>query len=105
MPPLLIDFDSVLHDDKHPVPGRKMGEPMPRALEAIHLLHSRGYPMKVFTLWATTPAGKKAVESWLVYWKFPPLEVTNIKSAGYIIDDKAIKHLNWQQTIKEIGSL
>lgn len=105
MTPLLIDFDRVIHDFDQPVPGRKMGPPMPRALEAITLLASRRYPVKVFTLWATTPAGKKTVEDWLKYWKFPALEVTNIKSNGWIIDDKAIRFVDWETTIKEISRL
>lgn len=106
MKTLAIDFDRVIHDIDHPVPGRKMGEPLPRATEAMTLLRSRGYVLIVHTLWATTPAGRKACEDWLKYWHVPFDEVTNIKpKADAYIDDKAIKFVDWKQAIKEIGEL
>lgn len=106
MPTLAIDFDRVVHDIDHPVPGRKMGAPMPRAAEAMQFLRGRGYQLIVHTLWAGTPAGKRACEDWLNYWKVPFDEVTNIKpKADAYIDDRAIKHVDWETTIKEIGKL
>jgi hypothetical protein len=103
---LAIDFDRVLHDIDHPVEGRKMGPPMPRAIEAMNLLHRKGYYLIIFTLWATTPGGEKAVAAWLKYWQCPWDEITNIKpKADAYIDDKAIKHVDWKATIKEISEL
>lgn len=100
---IAIDFDRVIHDIDHPIEGRRMGRPLPGALESINKLFSDGHQIIVHTLWATTPAGKIAVEKWLEYWNFPPFIVTNIKpKADYYVDDKAIRHIDWPTTMEAI---
>ncbi len=89
-------FDRVIHDKDAPIPGRRMGAPMKDAVKAMNDLRRAGHTLVIFTLWATTPAGKKSCEDWLKWWKVPFDYVTNIKEPwDLLIDDKAAKHINW----------
>lgn len=101
---LSIDFDGVLHDKAHPLPNRRMGAPLPDAPAALATLRKRGYTLVIHTTMATSPSGAKAVEDWMKYYKLPYDSITAIKpTAAYYIDDKAIKHINWTTTLKELG--
>lgn len=95
---LAIDFDGVIHDIKHPVPGRRMGPPMDGAKEALDEFASEGYKIIIFTVRAGTKSSVKAVEDWLNYYIIPFDEVTNIKpNADVFIDDRAIHFISWKK--------
>lgn len=116
---LAVDFDRVVHDIDQPIPGRRMGEPIPPtnrqsddpfermdAVAAMRYLKSNGCILIVHTLWATTTGGKMACIKWLDYWHVPYDEVTNIKpKADVYLDDRAMKFTNWPQAIKELEAL
>jgi ribonucleotide monophosphatase NagD (HAD superfamily) len=38
-PVIAVDFDGVVHDYKHPLPDRRMGEPIEGAKVALTKLH------------------------------------------------------------------
>lgn len=89
-----LDFDGVLHDYLHPIAGRKMGPPLPGALEAVKSLLARGHRVTVFTSRGNRP---QHVIDWLRYYHFPELEVTNIKQDyDLILDDKARRFTGWK---------
>lgn len=96
---IAIDFDGVLHDYKHPVPGRRMGRPVAGSIEALEAL--RGHELVIFTV-----KPPKVVQDWLAYWKFPPLRVTNTKEDfDLIVDDKAIRFTNWNALLAQLAEV
>jgi phosphoglycolate phosphatase-like HAD superfamily hydrolase len=101
---LAIDYDGVIHDRANPVEGRKLGPPLPGAVEALDDLHAAGHTIIVHTLMATTPSGTRVVEDWLDYYGIEHHGVTAIKpAADFYIDDKAIRHTSWPDTLQQIG--
>lgn len=100
---IAIDFDGVLHDDKHVPPGRKLGPPKPGAKEAVVSLIEKGHLLAVFTRRGSAP---RHVEEWLAYFDFPQMPVTNIKGAfDVIVDDRAITFTDWPRTLALIDGL
>lgn len=98
---LAIDFDGVIHDKDHPLVGRRMGGPIADAKEALIRLKQLGYKIIVFSVWADKP---KVIADWMNYYKIPFDEITNIKpQAKYYIDDKAVRFINWPDTLKFIN--
>ncbi len=91
---IAIDFDGVIHDYRHPVEGLRMGGPVVGALDAIEEYLAAGHEVVVFTQRGDRP---DHVITWLAYYGFPPLTVTNIKSDfDLIIDDRAVTFTNWE---------
>lgn len=98
---LAVDFDGVIHDKAHPLPGRRMGGVLSGAQAALASFIRRGDVVIIFTVMATHPPGKQVVEDWLKYYEIPYTEVTALKpNADHFIDDKAIKHIDWETTLK-----
>lgn len=92
---LAIDFDGVIHDDKHPLPGKKMGPPIMGAKIALMRLKGRGCTIIVHTVRATNP---QHVKDWLDYYEIPYDDVTNIKPvADVYLDDKAVTFTSWEE--------
>ena len=99
---ILVDFDGTLHDIKHPVPGRRMGPPMPGAKEAMDILKQRGNTLIVFSVRGYEPH-RKVLADWLDYYQIPYDDITNIKvQCDWIIDDRAIRHISWANTLLKI---
>lgn len=97
---LAIDFDGCLCSD-YVKPGRRMGEPVDGAIEAMQLLSKQGHTLIIHTCRGDHP---KHVEDWLRYWHIPFERVTNIKpDADRFIDDRAICFKTWQQTLSELA--
>ena len=100
---LAIDFDEVLHDSKHPKPGRTMGPPIEGAKEAMDLLRAQGHRLVIHTVRGGRP---KHVEDWLDYYKIPFDVVTDIKvDAACYLDDKALKFTDWKKALDDIEAL
>jgi hypothetical protein len=94
---ILVDFDNTIHDIKNPVPGRKMGLPLPGAREALLTLKRRRNTIIIFTVRGGTVAGRKIVSDWMTFYKIPYDDITNIKvQSDYIIDDKAVPFSTWE---------
>jgi ribonucleotide monophosphatase NagD (HAD superfamily) len=101
---LAIDWDGVIHDRANPVEGKRLGEPLPGAKEAIEKLVDRGFRVVIFTCVAHTPAGHQAVTDWMEYYDIPCHDVTAVKPvADLYIDDKGLRHKNWSQSLYLIG--
>lgn len=99
-PVLAIDFDGVLHDAKNPIEGRRMGPPMPDAIEGMKKLQSEGYRLIIHSVRAGNP---KHIEDWCKYYGVPYDEVTNVKPiALWYIDDRGIRFRSWLQLVNEL---
>lgn len=98
-PNILIDFDGVVHDHKHPLTARKMGGPIEGAKEALDQL-SPHFVVVIFCTWADTDRNKKIIEDWLFYYNIYFDDITNIKrNAACYIDDKAVRFTNWDEVL------
>ena len=101
---IAIDYDGVIHDHTHPIPGKRMGAPLEGAREALIKL-SKTNDIIIHTVWGDEK-GKQVIADWMKYYNFPELEITNVKPrADCYIDDKAIKHISWEQSLKDIRIL
>lgn len=89
---LAIDFDGVLcGGDVRP--GRRMGDPIEGAIEAMQALKAKGYTLIIHTVRGERP---KHVVDWLTYWHIPFDDVTRIKpNASLFLDDKAYQFCGW----------
>lgn len=95
---LAIDFDGTIHDDAHPVEGRRMGPPIPGAKEALEAYRRKGHTIIIHTVRGGSP---EHIEAWMKYYGIPFDRVTNIKpmkpSADLFIDDKARQFIGWDK--------
>jgi predicted TIM-barrel enzyme len=100
---ICVDFDGVVHDYLNPVPGRKMGPPMEGAVEALERLQDAGYHVVILTVRGDQPG---YIIDWCDYYDVPYNEVTNKKPNAIIyIDDRAIRHINWDLTMQTVKAL
>lgn len=102
---IAIDFDGTLHDIDNPVPGRKMGPPMPGAVEAVKRIAAH-HDIVVFTVRGDQPY----IREWLAYWGFPkPVAITNVKNGAFelIIDDRAVHYSGgidaWRELVDRLA--
>jgi|ERR1039458_2390695 hypothetical protein len=100
---LAIDFNGVLCNRQNVPQGKKLGEPMEGAKEAMDYL-SRGNKLYIFTDMASTSNGWRAVEEWLKFYGMPWGFITDVKPKGMnlLIDDRAIRFVDWKQTLDDI---
>lgn len=95
---LAIDFDGVIHDNKNPVEGRKMGAPIEGAKDALWGFQTRGDKIIIFCVWASGKAIGTIID-WCKFYDIPYSDITNIKPhCDIYIDDKAIRFTNWRET-------
>ena len=101
---LAIDFDGTVHDNIHPLPGRRMGVPSPGAKEALEGFKKRGDTIIIFSVWGDKP---KAIADWMQYYKIPYDSITNIKphNINFLIDDKAVRFTTWNEVIHTLDQL
>ena len=96
---LAIDFDGTIHDYKNPVKGKRMGEPIEGAKQALSRHRMLGYKVIIHSVWGYKD---NIIGDWMKFYGIPYDEITNIKpQADYYIDDKAIRfNNNWKEIIK-----
>lgn len=98
---IAVDFDGTIHDWEHPVPGRKMGPPMPGAKEALDLFRFTGHTIVIFTVRGGEP---KHVGEWMDYFAIPYDQITATKiPADWYIDDRAIHFTNWKEATLRVA--
>ncbi len=95
-----IDFDGVIHDAKHPLPGKRMGAPIEGALQALARLRMRGDKIIIFSVKDT-----KIIKDWMDFYQLPYDDITNQKpDADVFLDDKAIRFENWDDAMKKLST-
>lgn len=100
---LAIDFDGVLCDPHNRKPGRKMGEPVEGAIDAVTRLKRQGHTIIIHTVRGNRP---EHIVDWLSHFGIPYSQVTDIKpDAAVYIDDKALRFVSWAQTLDDLQEL
>lgn len=95
---LAIDFDGVIHDNKNPLPGRRMGLPIKGAKFTLEYFKDRGFKIIIHSVWGNKGS---VIEAWMQYHGLPFDKITNIKpDADYYIDDKAVTFTTWDNVRK-----
>jgi hypothetical protein len=97
---LAIDFDGVLHDIANPLPGKRMGAPLPGAVDAMDELHDAGHELIIHSVRGGKP---KVIADWCEYYDIPYHSITNIKpNADLFIDDRARQFIAWELILPEL---
>lgn len=109
-----VDFDGVIHDHKGVGDGTVSGDMIPGAREALEQL-SKNYRIIVFTAKAKPDrplvGGKNGTElvwEWLEKHdvsRFVNSITSEKPRAVCYIDDKAIRFVNWSQTLADLSDL
>jgi hypothetical protein len=102
---IAIDFDGVVHRySRGWHDGTAYDEPMDGAFDMICRIRSRGYNVVIFSARPVEQIGK-----WFLKWwpTIPPYgdipEITNTKPiAVAYIDDRAIRHTDWEKTWEDL---
>ena len=100
MKTVAIDLDGVIHAySKGYNDGTLYDPPMPGVYEALKEIEDAHLDIVIYTARTNIPD----VKAWLKQWHLPPYEVTNTKpTAIAYIDDRAIRFVNWRQTLIEL---
>lgn len=105
MSAIAVDFDGVLCDPKNVDEGRRMGNPVWGARDAMQALRRKGFKLIIHTVRGGSP---KHVEDWLRFYSIPFDEVTNIKpnDVAFFIDDHALRFDgDWDATLAQMKAL
>ena len=103
---IAIDFDNVIHDRNNPVEGKRMGPPFPDAKDSLARIVEAGHHVMIHSC-----NNSKVIRDWLEYYGIPfhsiwgesPLDKGHKPKADFYIDDRAIHHVNWEQTIAQLS--
>ena len=96
-----MDFDGVIHDPDTVQEGKRMGQPYPGTQAALESLIEQGYKIIIYTLRGND---KGHVADWMDHFELPYHRITNTKpDAAAYIDDKAIRHVDWNTTLADIA--
>lgn len=94
---IAVDFDGTLHDYKNPVKGRRMGPPMPGAVEGIEALQDAGHEIIIHTVRGGSP---QHILDWCDYYGIEVSGVTEIKpNADIYLDDKGMQFTTWPAAV------
>ena|SRR3990167_6357312 len=95
-----VDFDGVVHDYRHPLPGKKMGGPIEGSKESLLALMEGGHTVIIFTAWPSSR--HRVIKEWMSYYGIPYHNITNVKlpEIELFIDDKAITFTSWNELMR-----
>lgn len=90
---LALDFDGVIHDPRNRKPGRRMGEPVDGAVEAIQWLKRQGHTIIIHTVRGNRP---DHIADWMEHFGIPYDQITDVKpEADMYIDDRGYHFESW----------
>lgn len=99
---IACDFDNVIHDQKNPIPVRRMGGVIEGTEDALRKLKRKGHTIIVHTVWGDEK-GKQTIADFMKYYHLPYDSITNEKPrADCYLDDKAVRFTNWNQSLNDI---
>ncbi len=112
---IAIDFDGVIHkNSKGFHDGTVYDDPVEGSYESLERI-SKTYRIVLFTCKANPNrplidgmTGVELIEEWLKkhdMYKFVEKVVWGKPNAKFYIDDKGIRFINWEDTLKEINGL
>jgi hypothetical protein len=98
-PTILVDFDGVIHNYSHGwMDGEAYDGPFDGAREGLKALEDLGYTVVIFST-----RDRNQIREWLRKYDFEPYTVTNEKMPAIaIIDDRAIRFIQWSQAIIDV---
>lgn len=105
---LAVDLNGVIHDQLHPIPGRRMGGSIEGAKEALEQLQAQGHKIIIHTDMVNRSGGVKVVEDWLDYYHIPYNGIWTFEGkprADLFIDDKGLRFTSWGQALDDILAL
>jgi len=97
---IACDFDGVIHDWEHPIPGRHMGPPMVGAKEALERLRARGHTILIHS--CNRP---KVIADFMQYYGLPfngIWEGQGKPACDCYLDDKALTFVSWADTLETL---
>lgn len=97
---IAVDYDGVLHNTHHPIPGRKLGPPMEGAKEAMQGLKAAGHTLIVHSC-----APARVIADWMAYWQIPYSTIwqgVGKPKADCYVDDRALHHTSWEDTLRQL---
>lgn len=100
---LCIDFNGVIEDSKNVEKGRKLGPPMPGAVDALQDLY-QSHTLIIHTTMANTPSGRRAVADWLEYYDVDYSEIVGKPKADCYLDDKGQKFISWKSAMIKLDN-
>jgi hypothetical protein len=77
-----------------------MGPPFADSRASMIRLKRQKHELVIHTTMANSDGGKQAVADWLAYYKIPYDRIEPKIAADKYIDDKAIQHFDWKQTLE-----
>lgn len=96
---LAIDFDGVIHDWKHPKPGRKMGEPISGARESLQAMRQKGHQIIIHS--CNRPS---VIADWMAWYKIPYNNIWQDKPvADWYVDDRGLQFQSWEQVMRDLA--
>lgn len=100
-----LDFDGVLNDFHHPLPGKRFGAPLPGAREACELLVEAGHELVIYSCKSGSARGIEAIADWLDWWQFDPIRISQSKpNADVYVDDRGYHFTSWDATLAHINN-
>jgi hypothetical protein len=99
---IAIDFMGVICDPSNVPEGKKLGQPIPGALDALQDLYDTCYVI-IHTTMANTPRGRQIVAEWLDFYDVDYHEISGKPKADYYLDNHALEFKSWALTKKKLG--
>lgn len=98
-PTILVDFDGVIHKYSNGwFDGTAYDVPFDGAKDALEEIEAMGYTVVIFST-----RDRDQIREYLRRYNFEPYEVTNEKRPAIaIIDDRAIRFIQWSQAIQDL---
>lgn len=89
---ICVDLDGVIRD-------MKSDEAIPGAIESLDRLQKNGFEVVILTANDEKFANQWMLEHWEGSTQCPQATNTKVPAIAYI-DDRAIRHINWADTLK-----
>ena len=107
---IALDFDRTIHDTDNPESGRKMGNPLPGAIESIDRLFNMGHTIIIHSCrvnegWRST----QVMKDWLNHFQIPyhsiwgesPSDIGKVVADCYL-DDRGLQFISWEDVLEKL---
>jgi hypothetical protein len=101
-PKVLVDFDGPIHKySRGWLDGTAYDGPTEGSKEALEAMEEVGFDVVIFS-----SRDAEQIREWLALYGYKPYRVTNVKEPALCqIDDRAIRWINWDQSINDLSIL
>lgn len=106
---LAIDYDRTIVDTDNIPEGKKLGDPLPDAVESIRILHEAGHKIIIHSCRSSDgPRADKVMTDYLDAYGIPYDEVWNKvgkPKADCYLDDLGLRFTSWSKAMEDIREL